>query len=585
MSEEDRTQMMVNPRRGVIPRMDRTVVVVLSALLLGLGMIVVAVDQARAAVACKVTYSVNQWDTGFTANLSVANLGDAVSSWKLEWDFSGNQQITQGWSGNFTQSGKHVTVTNLSYNAGLASGATLSLGFNASYSGTNDAPTSFSLNGTTCNGSPGGSGGGSPTPTPTPTPTNPGGGSGTHVDNPFAGGKGYVNPEWSSEAKNDGGSAIANQPTAVWLDRIATINGVNGGMGLRDHLDAALSQGASYAQFVIYDLPGRDCAALASNGELGPDDIGRYETEYIDPIASIMSDPKYANLKIITYIEPDSLPNLVTNVSGDTATSECQTMNSNGNYVKGIQYALNKLHAIPNVYTYLDAAHHGWLGWDSNFGPAAQLFATVVKGTTAGFNSVDGFVINTANYSATTEPYLKVTDQTRQSKWVDWNRYVDESSFGTAFRQQLIADGFPSSIGMVLDTSRNGWGGPNRPTGPSNASDINTQVDAERIDRRPHVGDWCNQSGAGLGARPTASPAAGFDAYAWVKPPGESDGSSTSIPNDEGKGFDQMCDPNYGGNARNGYSPTGALPNAPLSGHWFSAQFHQLLQNAYPPVS
>ncbi|MGW0087339.1 cellulose binding domain-containing protein, partial [Streptomyces sp. NPDC003393] len=34
-----------------------------------------------------------------------------------------------------------------------------------------------------------------------------------------------------------------------------------------------------------------------------------------------------------------------------------------------------------------------------------------------------------------------------------------------------------------------------------------------------------------------------------------------------------------------GNNPTGALPNAPLAGHWFSAQFQQLLQNAYPPVS
>ena len=39
-----------------------------------------------------------------------------------------------------------------------------------------------------------------------------------------------------------------------------------------------------------------------------------------------------------------------------------------------------------------------------------------------------------------------------------------------------------------------------------------------------------------------------------------------------------MCDPTYGGNARNGNNMTGALPNAPLSGHWFSAQFQQLLQ-------
>jgi cellulose 1,4-beta-cellobiosidase len=43
--------------------------------------------------------------------------------------------------------------------------------------------------------------------------------------------------------------------------------------------------------------------------------------------------------------------------------------------------------------------------------------------------------------------------------------------------------------------------------------------------------------------------------------------------------------PAYGGNARNGNSPTCALPDAPLAGHWFSAQFQQLTQNAYPPLS
>ena len=70
----------------------------------------------------------------------------------------------------------------------------------------------------------------------------------------------------------------------------------------------------------------------------------------------------------------------------------------------------------------------------------------------------------------------------------------------------------------------------------------------------------------------------------WVKPPGESDGSSTTIANDEGKGFDRMCDPTYTGNALNGNNLTGALPGAPLSGHWFSAQFRQLVENAYPAL-
>ncbi len=147
-----------------------------------------------------------------------------------------------------------------------------------------------------------------------------------------------------------------------------------------------------------------------------------------------------------------------------------------------------------------------------------------------------------------------------------------------------MSAGFPSNIGMLIDTSRNGWGGSARPTGPSTLSDLNARIDASRIDRRIHKGNWCNPSGAGIGERPRAAPASGIDAYVWIKPPGESDGSSTAIPNDEGKGFDRMCDPTYGGNPRNNNNATGALPNAPLSGHWFQAQFTQLLQNAYPPL-
>ncbi len=44
-------------------------------------------------------------------------------------------------------------------------------------------------------------------------------------------------------------------------------------------------------------------------------------------------------------------------------------------------------------------------------------------------------------------------------------------------------------------------------------------------------------------------------------------------------------DPSYQGNGRNGNSPSGALPNAPVSGAWFSAQFQQLMTNAFPPLS
>ncbi|QFZ72190.1 glycosyl hydrolase family 5 [Streptomyces fagopyri] len=412
------------------------------------------------------------------------------------------------------------------------------------------------------------------------------------LDNPYVGAKAYVNPDWSAKAAAEpGGSAISNQPTFVWLDRMAAIQGTADARGLKAHLDAAKAQGANLVQLVIYDLPGRDCAALASNGELGPDDLATYQSGYIDPIAAILADPAYASLRIVNLIEPDSLPNLVTNAGGTAgSTPQCATMKANGNYEKGVGYALHKLGALSNAYNYIDAGHHGWLGWDSNLTPSAQEFKKAATTNGATVNDVTGFIVNTANYSATKEPYVKVTDtvngQTvRQSKWIDWNQYDDESSYAQGLRTALVAQGFDAGIGMLVDTSRNGWGGSARPTGPGPTTSVDAYVDGGRIDRRIHAGNWCNQSGAGLGERPATAPDTGIDAYVWAKPPGESDGASQAVDNDEGKGFDRMCDPTYTGNARNGNNLTGALPNSPLAGHWFSAQFRQLLANANPPVS
>jgi cellulose 1,4-beta-cellobiosidase len=541
-------------------------------------------DAGIAAVPCTVDYKVqNQWDTGFTAAVTVTNNTTAKSSWSLKWAYAGNQKVTSGWNAKISQSGTAVTAANESYNGTLATGGSVSFGFQGTYSGTNAVPATFTLDGVTCNVD----GGTGPTDPPDP-------GGGTKVDNPYSGAKVYVNPEWSAKAAAEpGGSRISNQPTGVWLDRIAAINGVNGGMGLRAHLDKALEQkgsGELVVQLVIYNLPGRDCAALASNGELGATEIDKYKTQYIDPIAAILADPKYASLRIVNTIEIDSLPNLVTNVSPRaTATANCDTMKANGNYIKGVGYALNKLGDAPNVYNYVDAGHHGWIGWDDNFSASVQTIKQAATAEGATVNDVQGFITNTANYSALKEQYFTINDSVggksvRESKWVDWNRYTDELSFAQAFRQEAVNQGFASGVGMLIDTSRNGWGGTARPTGPGATTDVDTYVNGGRIDRRIHVGNWCNQSGAGLGERPQASPAAGIDAYVWIKPPGESDGSSSAIANDEGKGFDRMCDPTYTGNPRNNNNMSGALPNAPLSGHWFSAQFQELMKNAYPAL-
>ena len=138
---------------------------------------------ASAATSCQVAYSTNDWSTGFTASITITNQGSALTAWTLTYAYTGNQQLTQGWSGNWSQSGQTVTVTNASWNGSLATGAATQIGANFSYTGTNTAPTSFAINGTTCNGtgvtsSPSptptttSSPTSSPTPTPTPTPTS-----------------------------------------------------------------------------------------------------------------------------------------------------------------------------------------------------------------------------------------------------------------------------------------------------------------------------------------------------------------------------------------------------------------------------
>jgi endo-1,4-beta-xylanase len=109
---------------------------------------------ARAAAGCGVTYSVtNQWPGGFGASVTVNNVGDPVSGWRLTWSFGAGQTITQLWGGVATQSGAQVSVANADWNGNIPTGGSVGLGFNASWNNSsNPAPTSFALNGTTCTG-------------------------------------------------------------------------------------------------------------------------------------------------------------------------------------------------------------------------------------------------------------------------------------------------------------------------------------------------------------------------------------------------------------------------------------------------
>jgi cellulose 1,4-beta-cellobiosidase len=440
-----------------------------------------------------------------------------------------------------------------------------------------------------------------------------GGGPGDKVDNPFAGATGYVNAAWQAQVETAAASAgnatlaarmrvVGRQSTAVWMDRIGAIDPPGTALGLADHLNAAVQQDAANGsaplaiQVVVYDLPNRDCAALASNGELliAQNGLARYRSEYIDPIRSVLANPAYADLRIVLIVEPDSLPNLVTNVSGAQASQRCIEAQQTGAYRDGVRYAVGQLSSLANTYLYLDIAHSGWLGWPNNFDGTLSVFdQTLAAGQGGpGYDKIHGFITNTANYTPVEEiflpnPNLQVgSGQVMSSTFYEFNPRFDETDFATNLQAAFAARGC-TGCGMLIDTSRNGWGGPDRPTAASTSSDLNTYVNQSRIDRRPHRGGWCNQSGAGIGVRPTASTGiGGVDAFVWVKPPGESDGVSQAgvvDPDDPAKGFDAMCDPTAT-NRYNSAFPTNALAGAPHAGRWFPAQFTMLVQNAFPAL-
>jgi cellulose 1,4-beta-cellobiosidase len=83
-------------------------------------------------------------------------------------------------------------------------------------------------------------------------------------------------------------------------------------------------------------------------------------------------------------------------------------------------------------------------------------------------------------------------------------------------------------------------------------------------------GDWCNVIGTGFGVPFTTNTGDALeDAFVWVKPGGESDGTSNS----SATRYDYHC----------GYSD--ALQPAPEAGTWFQAYFAQLLTNANPALA
>src|ERR1039457_4369665 len=101
---------------------------------------------------CHVTYTKSsEWPGGFTAQVVIANTGTTtINGWSLTFTFPGDQKVASNFNGGYAQTGENATLTNASYNGTIAPGASITDGFQGTWTSSDANPTSFSLDGTAC---------------------------------------------------------------------------------------------------------------------------------------------------------------------------------------------------------------------------------------------------------------------------------------------------------------------------------------------------------------------------------------------------------------------------------------------------
>ncbi|MBQ0913675.1 glycoside hydrolase family 6 protein [Streptomyces sp. RM99] len=240
-------------------------------------------------------------------------------------------------------------------------------------------------------------------------------------------------------------SRIADHPAAVWFaDHTPST--------ITSRVRAVTSGGAAEGRVPVvvpYAIPDRDCGG---HSEGGAPDLDAYD-DWIDLFAAGLGSGE-----VVVVLEPDSV-----------SQAECLPAGERADRFASLARAGRVLkEANPRARVYYDAGHSGW------HAPAKQAGWLRQAGAASAASS-DGVFSNVSNFHAT----------------------ADEVAYDRAV---LDALGGPSSLGAVIDTSRNGNGA-------------------------PPDGEWCDPAGRKIGRTPTLSTGLGrIDAYLWVKLPGESDG-------------------------------------------------------------
>lgn len=382
----------------------------------------------------------------------------------------------------------------------------------------------------------------------------------------------YVDPHSSTkdaarelhgQAKQDA-LTLSRYPSATWLTGDSP-------EAVEDQVsDLVKRTGRKVPVLVAYNIPFRDCAQFSAGGATS---VAEYQA-WIDGVAAGIG-----RHDAVVIIEPDGLGIIpwYTNINGELEwcqPAEADPATAAAERFQMLNYAVDTLGALPNVVTYLDGTHSGWLG----VGDAADRLDK------AGIEDADGFFLNASNYQYTTNQVYygtwisqclaqgdyancpnqywnggpegtKIADLlgpwtgVALSSYGEWSEDSDDPALNVSgYAARFWAEG---QTHFVVDTSRNGqgpwdWAAAGYP-------DAGTAQ------------DWCNPPDRGLGLKPTTRTGNDLvDAYLWIKVPGESDG---------------QCDRGTG----TGIDPERGIANPP-AGQWFPEQARELIELAIQPL-
>ena len=366
--------------------------------------------------------------------------------------------------------------------------------------------------------------------------------------------------------------AMIGTPTAVWVES-----------GSPKEAEQQVRQVTRQAAgkktvpvLVLYNIPFRDCAQYSAGGATS---VAEYEA-WIDGVVRGIG-----RREAVIVLEPDGLGIIPWYTTVDGTLEWCQPAEADAATAAAerfamLNYAVDRLTALPNTSVYLDGTHSGWLN-------VGDITDRLLK---AGVEKADGFFLNASNYQWTPnlEQYgtwisscIAYVTQVRPGDfgscgnqywsggpannwtgvaldpakiWSDTAADPTANTAGINSRYDAILGDVQPTKTFVIDTSRNGQG-PWTPTGAQAAW--------------PDPQTWCNPPGRGLGERPstaTGTPLA--DAYLWIKVPGESDGQCS-----RGLGTgNNVVDPVWG-------------QVDPAAGQWFDEQALELARLANPALA